>query len=72
MSHSIREEVHKLADQLPPDADWDDVMYQVYVRLKIAEGLRDGDEGRVLPHEEIKKRFRVSCRSSGRNARSPT
>lgn len=57
---SIREEVHKLAEKLPPDADWDDVMYEVYVRQKIAEGLRDGDEGRIVSHEEVKKRFRVS------------
>jgi hypothetical protein len=57
---TIREEVHKLAEKLPPDADWDDVMYEVYVRQKIAEGLRDGDEGRVVSHEEVKKRFRVS------------
>ena len=35
-------------------------MYEVYVRQKIAEGLRDGDEGRVVSHEEVKKRFRVS------------
>ena len=57
---TIREEVHKLADKLPPDAGWDDVMYEVYVRQKTAEGLRDGDEGRVVSHEEVKKRFRVS------------
>lgn len=57
---TIREEVHKLAEKLPPDADWDDVMYEVYVRQKIAQGLRDADQGRVVPHEEVKKRFRVS------------
>lgn len=57
---TIREEAHKLADKLPPDAAWDDVMYEVDVRQKIAEGLRDGDEGRVVPHEEVRKRFRVS------------
>ena len=57
---TIREEVHKLAEKLPPDADWDDVMSEVYVRQKIAAGLRDGDEGRVASHEEVKKRFRAS------------
>ena len=57
---SIREEVHKLADKLPPDADWNDVMYEVYVRQKIAEGLRDGEEGRVVGHEEVKKRFDIA------------
>lgn len=57
---TIRDEVHKIADKLPADASWDDVMYEVYVRQKIAEGLRDSDAGRVLPHDEVRERFRSS------------
>lgn len=40
-------------------------MYQAYVRQKIAEGLRDGDKGRAVPHKEVKKCFRVSRRTPG-------
>jgi predicted transcriptional regulator len=57
---TIREEVHKMAEKLPPDANWDDVMYEVYVRQKIAEGLRDAEQGRVLSHAEVRERFRAS------------
>jgi predicted transcriptional regulator len=32
-------------------------MYEIYVRKKIAAGIRAADEGRVTPHEEVKKRF---------------
>ena len=53
---TIREEVHKLADQLPPDASWDDVMYALYVRMKVAEGEQDTAEGRVLDQEEVERR----------------
>jgi predicted transcriptional regulator len=54
---SIREEVHELAERLPEDADWDDVLDEAFVRRKVAEGLRDGDEGRVVSHEEVKRRY---------------
>jgi predicted transcriptional regulator len=42
---------------VPEKATWDDIMYEIYVRKKIAEGIKDADEGRVIPHEEVKKRF---------------
>lgn len=54
---SIRDELHQLADRLPTDADWKDVMYEVYVRQKIAEGEKAIAEERVMEHEEVRKRF---------------
>ena len=54
---SVKEEIRSLADALPEDATWDQVMYEIYVRQKIAEGERAIAEGRVVPHEEVKKRF---------------
>jgi predicted transcriptional regulator len=54
---TIKEEVRDLADKLPEDATWDDAMYELYVRQKIAAGLKAADEGRVVSHEEVKRRF---------------
>lgn len=53
---TVREELHKLADQLPADADWDDAMYAIYVRMKVAEGELDIAEGRVVDQEEAERR----------------
>lgn len=53
---SVREEIHKLADQLPADAGWDDAMYALYLRMKVAEGEQDIAEGRVLDQEEVERR----------------
>lgn len=47
----------KLIDQMPEDASWDDIMYELYVKQKIESGLRAVQEGRVAPHEEIKARL---------------
>ena len=46
-----------LIKKLPEQVTWDDIMYEIYVRKKIEKGLRAADEGRVVPHEEVKKRF---------------
>ncbi len=32
-------------------------MYEMYVHKKIAKGIKAADEGRVVPHEEVKKRL---------------
>ena len=53
----VREEAKKILDTLPDEASWDDVMYEMYVRKKIDEGIKAADEGRVVSHEEVRKRF---------------
>lgn len=45
--------IKKMSDK----ATWDDIMYEIYVRKKIAAGIKAADEGRVITHEEVKKRF---------------
>jgi predicted transcriptional regulator len=53
----VKNEARKLLDNLPDEASWDDVMYEMYVRKKIDEGIKAADAGDLIPHEEIKKRF---------------
>ena len=57
MSSAVKEELARLIERLPDKATWDDVMYEIYVRQKIEEGLKAADEGHLIPHEEVKKRF---------------
>lgn len=42
---------------LPEKANWDDIMYEVYVRKKIAQGIQAADEGRLISHQDVKNRF---------------
>ncbi len=35
----VREEAHKLIDSLPEETSWDDFIYQMYVRKKIARAI---------------------------------
>jgi len=53
----LKEKAKKLIDTLPDDADWEDLMYEIYVREKIEKGLKAIKENRVLSEEEAKKRL---------------
>jgi predicted transcriptional regulator len=57
MATNVREEAEKLVRELPDDATWDDLMYRIYVRQQIEEGLRAAEEGRVISHDEVRRQF---------------
>lgn len=54
---TVKEEAKRLIDRLPEQVTWNDIMYEFYVRKKISAGLKAAGEGRVVSHEEVKKRF---------------
>jgi hypothetical protein len=52
-----KEEAHKLIDQLPQGATWDDLMHLIYVRETIELGLADSEAGRVKEVKEVRLKF---------------
>ncbi len=54
---AAKNEAKKLIEKMPDSATWDDIMYEFYVKKKISEGLKAADEGRVVSHEEARKRL---------------
>jgi predicted transcriptional regulator len=53
----LRKEIENLIKDLPEDANWDDLMYKIYVRQSIEQGLKDSEAGLTISHEEIKKKY---------------
>jgi len=53
---SIKTEARRLVDQLPDDATWDDLMYEIFVRQAIEAGLADSRVGRTVPVAEVRER----------------
>lgn len=53
----VKEEAMKLIDRLPDEASWDDVIYELYVRKKIEKAVEAANQGRVVPHDEVKNKF---------------
>jgi predicted transcriptional regulator len=54
---AVKDIARDLVDHLAPDATWDDLMYQIYVRQAIEAGLKDVEAGRVMEVSEIRARF---------------
>jgi hypothetical protein len=56
-STTIKDAAHRIVEQLPDDASWEDLIYRLYVRQSIEAGVRDGDAGRVESVAEVRKSF---------------
>jgi predicted transcriptional regulator len=59
-----KEAAKQLIDHLPEQASWDDIMYELYVKQKIEAGLRAVEEGRTIPHDEMKRRLLAKKRQA--------
>ena len=54
---AVKEEAKQLIDALPEQATWDDIMYEFYVRQKIATALKAADEGSFVSHKKVKEKL---------------
>jgi hypothetical protein len=55
---NVKQAVLELAQRLPEECTWDEVMYQIYVRQKIEAGLKDVEEGRTVTHKEVFEEYK--------------
>jgi predicted transcriptional regulator len=55
--HTAKQSARELIEQLPDSVSWNELMYELYVKQKIEGGLKELDEGRAIPHEEVKRRL---------------
>jgi len=54
---TIKEVAHRLVDQLPDDASWDDLMDLLFVRQSIEAGIQDADADRVESVTDVRRSF---------------
>lgn len=53
----IKQQVIQLIQALPEGATLDDIMVELYFKMQVDAGLKELDEGKSIPHEEIEQRF---------------
>ena len=58
MTANLSQQVHQIADQLPPEATWDDVIEQARFRKAVQEGIAAADRGEFASPEEVRRVFR--------------
>lgn len=58
---SIKDAAHRLVEQRPEDATWEDLQYEIYFRQAVEAGLKDSRESRTLSLEEARRRLRLAA-----------
>ena len=53
----LKEEAHRLVDQMPAGSTWDDLIHEIYVREAIEQGLVDRKAGRVMDVREVRAQY---------------
>jgi predicted transcriptional regulator len=51
-----KEEVLEIISRMPDDSTLDEIIAELRVREKVAQGRRDFEEGRVVTQDEMKRR----------------
>jgi predicted transcriptional regulator len=54
-----RDRILEALQDLPPDATFDDAIERLVFLAKIDAGLAELDDGKGIPHEEVKQRLRM-------------
>ena len=58
-STAIKDQAHRLVDELPDDATWTDFARLVVERQRIEEGIADLDAGVVWSSDDIRDKLRI-------------
>jgi len=53
MTINLKEEIIALIKKLPEDATIDDIMYHLFVKKKILAGIKEIEQGKVIPHGQV-------------------
>lgn len=61
----IKDEAIKLIKELPDECTITDIMAELYFKQKVEQGLKDIEEGRIISHEEVRKRMAKWANSIG-------
>lgn len=54
---SVKHEVIEMIGKLPEEADYDEIMAEIYFKQKVDRSLKQIKEGKVIDHEEAKERL---------------
>lgn len=54
---AVKQQVIQIIQSLPEEVTVDDIMAELYFKLQVDTGLKELDEGKGIPHEEIEKRM---------------
>ncbi len=57
MGYGVREQVIDLVKSLPEEVTVDDIMQELYFKIQVDKGLTELDQGKGIPHQDVKNRL---------------
>ncbi len=66
MALSTKQAALEAIQQMPDDASLEDIMYRLYFRATIDQGLEELRTGKTVSHEEVKRSLAEWLQSIGR------
>ena len=66
---NAKDEARAIIDQLPDGIEFQELVYQLYFRHNVEEGLRDIEAGRTVSQEDVEREMREWRRSAGQTGR---
>lgn len=54
---TAKAEVTRMLEELSDDVSYEDIQYHIYVRQKVARGLQDVQDGRLVSHDDADRRL---------------
>ena len=66
---ALKREVIEIIESLPDDSTLEDIQYHLYVREKVARGIKAIDEEKVVSQEDAEAKVKTWLKSSGQNQR---
>ncbi|WP_025025858.1 hypothetical protein [Caldalkalibacillus mannanilyticus] len=55
---STKQEIIDMIKNMPDNTTVDDVMEKLYIRAKIESAIKQIDEGKGIPHNQVKEKFK--------------
>ena len=52
-----KREILELIKKMPKKVSVDEILYEIFVQMKIEKGLKQLDEGKMMTHEQAKKKL---------------
>lgn len=54
---ALKDSVVSMVRDMPDDTTLDDIMAELYFKAQVDAGLKELDEGKGIPHDEVEKRM---------------
>jgi len=52
-----KDQVIEMIRQLPDESTVDDTMEELYLRMQVDRGIKELDEGKGIPHQDVRDRL---------------